>query len=84
MSNEKAEERLSLTISKNDFSRMRVIGQFNLGFIITILDRDDTQDLFIIDQHASDEKYNFERLQAETVISVQTLARYVHSWETRD
>ncbi|GAA5924222.1 hypothetical protein JCM1841_006879 [Sporobolomyces salmonicolor] len=30
-------------------------------------------DLFIIDQHASDEKYNFEKLQAETVIQSQRL-----------
>jgi DNA mismatch repair protein PMS2 len=72
---EKAEERLSLTISKDDFVRMRVVGQFNLGFIITILERGDTADLFIVDQHASDEKYNFERLQTETVISSQVLAR---------
>ena len=33
--------------------------QFNLGFIIA--GKDD--DLFIIDQHATDEKFNFERLQ---------------------
>ncbi|GAA5827519.1 hypothetical protein JCM11251_003846 [Rhodosporidiobolus azoricus] len=30
-------------------------------------------DLFIVDQHASDEKYNFETLQAETVIQSQRL-----------
>ncbi|BGP49437.1 ATP-binding mismatch repair protein [Rhodotorula kratochvilovae] len=30
-------------------------------------------DLFIVDQHASDEKYNFEKLQAETVIQSQRL-----------
>ncbi|KAK0540296.1 ATP-binding mismatch repair protein [Tilletia horrida] len=30
-------------------------------------------DLFIVDQHASDEKYNFERLQADTVIQSQKL-----------
>ena len=73
---EKAEERLSLTVSKDDFSKMQIIGQFNLGFILTTRERDEgTEDLFIIDQHASDEKYNFERLQAETTFSVQTLAR---------
>ncbi|CAN4091435.1 unnamed protein product [Withania somnifera] len=51
-----------------------VIGQFNLGFIIGRLD----QDLFIVDQHAADEKYNFERLpltmelspEEEIVISI--------------
>ena len=75
---ENAEERLSLTVSKEDFARMRIIGQFNLGFIIAVRERageEDVEDVFIIDQHASDEKYNFERLQAETVMQVQTLAR---------
>ncbi len=75
--NEKAEERLSLTVSKEDFARMRIVGQFNLGFIIAVREREDqdVEDVFIIDQHASDEKFNFERLQAETVMQVQTLAR---------
>jgi len=48
---------------------MEVLGQFNLGFIVTSLG----PDLFIIDQHASDEKYNFEMLQKHTVIKRQTL-----------
>lgn len=43
--------------------------QFNLGFIITRLG----DDLFIIDQHATDEKYNFEQLQKETVLETQQL-----------
>ena len=78
---EKAEERLSLTVSKEDFARMRIVGQFNLGFIIAVRERrgegegEDVEDVFIIDQHASDEKHNFERLQAEIVMQVQTLAR---------
>jgi MutL C terminal dimerisation domain len=37
---------------------MQVIGQFNLGFIVCRLGGD----LYVIDQHAADEKYNFERL----------------------
>ena len=49
--------------------RMEVLGQFNLGFIIARLG----QDLFIVDQHASDEKYNFERLQAGTALNRQPL-----------
>ncbi|KDO87272.1 hypothetical protein CISIN_1g0414662mg, partial [Citrus sinensis] len=48
-----------------------VIGQFNLGFIIGKLD----QDLFIVDQHAADEKYNFERLSQSTVLNQQPLLR---------
>jgi DNA mismatch repair protein PMS2 len=78
-----AEERLSLTVQKSDFASMRIIGQFNLGFILAT--RSTTaapstpstgkDDLFIIDQHASDEKYNFERLQASTVVQNQRLVK---------
>ncbi|XP_044270750.1 mismatch repair endonuclease PMS2 [Tribolium madens] len=68
-SNKSAEEELRKHISKEDFANMSVIGQFNLGFIITKL----KNDLFIIDQHATDEKYNFEQLQANTVMENQIL-----------
>lgn len=34
-------------------------------------------DLFIVDQHASDEKYNFEDLQKKAQLSSQLLVRYV-------
>ncbi|KAL8646094.1 MAG: hypothetical protein Q9226_007023, partial [Calogaya cf. arnoldii] len=73
-----AEEKLSLKVSKADFSRMDIIGQFNLGFILAT--RPSTspmteEELFIIDQHASDEKYNFERLQASTTVQSQRLVR---------
>jgi DNA mismatch repair protein PMS2 len=70
-----AEDKLSLTVSKNDFAQMRIIGQFNLGFIIAVRPGEDQDELFIIDQHASDEKFNFERLQAETVVQNQRLVR---------
>ncbi|KAJ1934882.1 hypothetical protein GGF37_006205, partial [Kickxella alabastrina] len=68
---EDASSALSQLIHKTDFARMSVIGQFNRGFIIARLD----QDLYIIDQHASDEKYNFEQLQQRAVISSQPLIR---------
>ncbi|CAN4091434.1 unnamed protein product [Withania somnifera] len=69
-----ATNELERLFKKEDFTRMKVIGQFNLGFIIGRLD----QDLFIVDQHAADEKYNFERLpltmelspEEEIVISI--------------
>ncbi|KAL9001392.1 MAG: hypothetical protein Q9188_005486 [Gyalolechia gomerana] len=72
------EKKLSLTVCKEDFSRMHVVGQFNLGFILanrpsTSLMSDD--ELFIIDQHASDEKFNFERLQVSTTVQNQRLVR---------
>jgi DNA mismatch repair protein PMS2 len=73
---EDPEERLSLTVTKADFNEMRIIGQFNLGFIIAVRPptaASPTPELFIIDQHASDEKYNFERLAATTTLVPQRL-----------
>lgn len=70
------EERLSLTVTKSDFHNMRIIGQFNVGFIIAVRPPSSTlptADLFIIDQHASDEKYNFERFSSTTVLVSQRL-----------
>ncbi|XP_062542744.1 mismatch repair endonuclease PMS2 [Armigeres subalbatus] len=67
--NRSAENELQTEISKDKFARMEIIGQFNLGFIIARLE----QDLFIIDQHATDEKYNFEDLQRTTVLQNQKL-----------
>lgn len=67
--NKSAENELKTEISKSDFVRMEIIGQFNLGFIIVKLD----EDLFIVDQHATDEKYNFETLQKTTVLQHQPL-----------
>ncbi|XP_055629614.1 mismatch repair endonuclease PMS2 [Toxorhynchites rutilus septentrionalis] len=67
--NRAAEDELQTEISKEKFSQMEIIGQFNLGFIIVRLE----QDLFIIDQHATDEKYNFEDLQKNTVLQSQKL-----------
>ncbi|KDD73673.1 hypothetical protein H632_c1940p0, partial [Helicosporidium sp. ATCC 50920] len=65
----RAERELERVFDKADFARMEVLGQFNLGFIIAKIG----QDLFIVDQHASDEKYNFERLQAELCLRRQPL-----------
>ncbi|KAL8320319.1 hypothetical protein RB597_006861 [Gaeumannomyces tritici] len=85
---ESAEAKLSLTITKDDFAKMRIVGQFNLGFILAVREAAEKEtaavsaegrvgddELFIIDQHASDEKYNFERLQANTVVRSQRLVR---------
>uniref|UniRef100_A0A669DX85 Mismatch repair endonuclease PMS2 n=1 Tax=Oreochromis niloticus TaxID=8128 RepID=A0A669DX85_ORENI len=67
--NHSAEEELKKEISKEMFKEMEIIGQFNLGFIITKL----KSDLFMIDQHATDEKYNFEMLQQHTILQGQKL-----------
>nr|XP_024653829.1 LOW QUALITY PROTEIN: mismatch repair endonuclease PMS2 [Macaca nemestrina] len=64
-----AKSELRKEISKTMFAEMEIVGQFNLGFIITKLN----EDLFIVDQHATDEKYNFEMLQQHTVLQGQRL-----------
>lgn len=78
---EKATAALARVLSKADFGLMEVVGQFNRGFIIARLCKSGgggeysgaTDDLFIVDQHAADEKYNFETLQATTRLESQRL-----------
>ncbi|TIC68514.1 hypothetical protein E3Q01_00845, partial [Wallemia mellicola] len=73
-----AENALSRVLHKNDFERLQVLGQFNLGFMIvrrleTNSQGIEEEDLFIVDQHAADEKYNFENLQLNHKIQSQKL-----------
>ena len=56
--------KLERTLNKDKFDEMQVIGQFNLGFIICQLN----DDLFILDQHACDEKSTYERLLETTTL----------------
>jgi len=73
-----AENKLSLTVTKPDFARMRILGQFNLGFILAIRPPSHDQDqdeLFIIDQHAADEKYNYERFSRTITLQSQRLVQ---------
>jgi DNA mismatch repair ATPase MutL len=68
----RAECELVRVFKQEWFAELQIIGQFNLGFIVCLLNG---KDLFIVDQHASDEKFNFEDLQASTVIQTQQLLR---------
>ena len=67
----KATEELQRVFHKDNFRKLKIIGQFNLGFIIAKLG----DDLFIIDQHASDEKFTFENLQQNTKFKKQMLIK---------
>eukprot|EP01087_Luapelamoeba_hula_P020009 TRINITY_DN6728_c2_g1_i3.p1 TRINITY_DN6728_c2_g1~~TRINITY_DN6728_c2_g1_i3.p1 ORF type:complete len:904 (-),score=142.25 TRINITY_DN6728_c2_g1_i3:51-2762(-) len=67
-----AMDELMRTFPKRDFQNLRVVGQFNKGFIIAMLG---AEHLFIIDQHAADEKYNFERLRETTILHTQPLLK---------
>ena len=66
---DEASATLERVFRKSDFSRLEIIGQFNLGFILARLG----DDAFIVDQHASDEIFNFERLQRSTTLNRQPL-----------
>jgi hypothetical protein len=52
---------------------MQIIGQFNVGFILGLSPKH--RDLWILDQHACDEKFNFENYVKHSVIHEQTLLK---------
>ena len=60
---------MSRMFQKGDFEKLKVVGQFNKGFIMCTLN----DDIFIIDQHACDEKINFEKLSRTTQLHTQDL-----------
>ena len=66
---EAADREIQRVFQKKEFAIMEIVGQFNLGFILARL----AGNLFIIDQHAADEKDNFERLQHITRLNKQPL-----------
>lgn len=63
-----------VSLSKTEFQdgRLKVLGQFNLGFILCLCRRNN---LWILDQHACDEKFNFEALCRDTILHEQKLLR---------
>ena len=65
-----------IRISKSTFrDGMQVIGQFNLGFVLARCSRNH---LWILDQHACEERYNFEELCKKTVMHEQPLIQPLH------
>ena len=72
-----------IILFQKSYSLIVLCVQFNLGFIIA----KNGEDLFIVDQHATDEKYNFEMLQRHTVLQsqqlIQWVCRYIHVYCSR-
>ena len=60
-------------LCKSDLANMKIIGQFNLGFILAFLQRNGKNELYIIDQHAADEKFNFEKMFSSFSPTIQKL-----------
>ena len=61
----------NLAFCKENFKDLKIIGQFNVGFIIAYLKERDA--IFIVDQHAADEKANYEKLIREYKFQSQML-----------
>jgi DNA mismatch repair protein PMS2 len=57
---------------RKNFEELTVIGQFNKGFIICKWKDFDSR-YFVIDQHAADEKANYEKLKRDLRVSTQAL-----------
>ena len=65
--------RMRETFKKREFKKLKVIGQFNLSFIICTLNSTATGDLFILDQHACDERKNLEKFTKSLKLETQVL-----------
>lgn len=63
----------SVKIQKTDFREMNIIGQFNHGFILATLVKENSTLLIVIDQHAADEIYRFELLKKTFQVKKQRL-----------
>lgn len=66
-----------IIIDKTDFTQMQIIGQFNQGFILCLLQKRQRLLLIAVDQHAADEIYNFEGLKSTFVLKKQRLLQPV-------
>lgn len=69
VSEEEAIGEMQRLLKKSDFKVMQIIGQFNRSFIVTQLGKD----LLIVDQHASDERRNFDHLLENSELEPQKL-----------
>ncbi|KAH9510475.1 hypothetical protein DERF_008995 [Dermatophagoides farinae] len=56
-------------IAKELFGKARIVGQYNLGFIVVRYD----DNLFVLDQHALDERFNYEKLLSNPPITRQRM-----------
>lgn len=62
-----------MLLGKKEIDTLKVIGQFNNGFIICAMKKVDNTLLYAIDQHSADEAVNYERLKNECACKRQKL-----------
>ncbi|KAI5163111.1 DNA mismatch repair protein PMS2 [Nematocida ausubeli] len=67
----KYEDGIGLSIQ--EISMLKIVGQFNNGFILCTLVKDSNIHMYIIDQHAADEAVNYEHLRSNIVYKRQKL-----------
>ncbi|KAI5192234.1 DNA mismatch repair protein PMS2 [Nematocida sp. AWRm77] len=65
--------RAGVSLQKADIAQLRVIGQFNNGFILASFTKDTDTFTYVIDQHSADEAVNYERLKVSHTYSRQRL-----------
>ena len=70
---------LKRTFKKKNFTKLQIIGQFNLSFIVATLEGSARGDLFILDQHAIDERNNLEKFNKTIKIDTQFLMKPILS-----
>lgn len=62
-------------LTKEDFLHMDVVGQFNHGFILCSISKAENEKLlYICDQHACDEKFNYEAIKSSLKMGSATAA----------
>lgn len=69
----RSKDKKFVRFKKSDFRELEVIGQFNKGFVICQR-KDGGDQVMVVDQHAADEKTNYERLHRDICIETQALA----------
>ena len=66
-------DKLKKVFLKREFYALRVVGQFNLGFVCATLNNG--RDMFIFDQHATHERHNLEKFNRELKIASQLIMK---------
>lgn len=75
---EEALSHSNIVFEKEDFKKIKIIGQFNQGFILGSLEKNGKKIFLVVDQHAANEIYNFEILQKTFKLKKQQLLQPIN------
>lgn len=65
----------TLSLHKKELANLRILGQFNHGFIIASQWKGDHEYVYVIDQHAADERLQLETLWKNLQFQTQKLLK---------